>query len=266
LEGELRWAATNRLFFDLNFSLTQSRVGNTAQVDTRNPTAGNPNTLLIKDGYLSSTNAANCVLYYTGSNFAADFATLQAASRGLFYAPPGGTGALAASGIAHAAYGSCYASANAADPFYSLSLNNPSLASLLAATNFTQGNAAIGGTLTGVPRNLKGNWLGNTSPASISFGTQYVWGLGEGFNLTGRVDVYWRAAMYSRIFNDGADRIPAMSIANLSLTLTAPDGAGRWRFSSRTWATKRGSMAITCPAPRRAFTRAFSIPTRAFTA
>jgi outer membrane receptor protein involved in Fe transport len=224
LEGEFRWAATSRLSFNLSLDVTQSRVGNTAQVDTRNPTAGNANTLLIKDGYLSSTNAANCVLYYNGSNFAGDFATLQAASQGLFYAPSGGTEALRGSGVAHAAYGSCYASTNAADPFYALSLNSPALTGLLSATNFAKANAAIGGTLTGVPRNLKGNMLGNTAPAAISFGTQYTWPLGDGFDLTGRVDLYWRAAMYARIFNDGADRIPSMSVANLTFTLSGPDG------------------------------------------
>ena len=225
VEGELRWAASERLSFNFNLDVTDSRVGNTAQVDTRNPTAGNPNTLLVKDGNLTSTNAANCVLYYQGSNFAADFAALQAASQGLFYAPPGGTGALAASGIAHTAYGSCYAATNPADPFYALSLNNPQMAALLAATNFAQSDPASGGTLTGVPRNLKGNWLGNTPPAALSFGAQYAHPLSGGFALTARADVYWRARMYGRIFNDGADRIEGYSIANLMLTLTPPSGA-----------------------------------------
>jgi iron complex outermembrane receptor protein len=225
VEGELRWAATDRLTFNLNLDWIDSRVGNTAQIDTRNPTAGNPNTLLIKDGNLSSTNAGNCVLYYNGSNFAADFATLQAASQGLFYAPPGGAGALAASGIANSAYGSCYASTNATDTFYALSLNNPQLAALLTATNFAQSNPSIGGTLTGVPRNLKGNWLGNTPPAALSFGAQYEQPLDGGFALTGRADFYWRAQMYGRIFNDGADRMAGYSMANLIVTLTPPSGS-----------------------------------------
>ena len=225
VEGELRWAATDRLSFNLNLDWIDSRVGNTAQIDTRNPTAGQPNTLLIKDGNLTSTNAANCVLYYNGSNFNADFATLQAASQGLFYAPPGGTDALAASGVARTAYGSCYASTDTANSFYALSLNNPQLAGLLAATNFSQTNPAIGGTLTGVARNLKGNWLGNTPPASLSFGTEYTHPLDGGFAVSARADVYWRAQMYGRIFNDGADRIAGYSMANLILTLKPPSGA-----------------------------------------
>lgn len=226
LEAEFRYAASARWQFNLGLSLTESHVGNTMQVDTRNPTGGNANTLLIKDSNLTSTNAANCVLYYSGGNFASDFATLSAGSGGLFFAPPGGTGALAGSGIAHTAYGSCYAATSAADPFYALSVNSPALASLLAATHFATANPAIGGTLTGVPRNLKGNALGNTPPAAITLGGQYTQPL-DGFALTGRVEWYWRGAMYGRIFDDGADRIPSYSVANLMLTLK-PDSGNWW--------------------------------------
>jgi outer membrane receptor protein involved in Fe transport len=228
LEGELRWKpAASRWQFNLGLDVTQSHVGNTMQVDTRNPTGGNANTLLLKDANLTTTNAGNCVLYYGGSNFAGDFANLQALSGGLFFAPPGGTDALKGAGIAHAAYGTCYAGTSAGDPFYGLSLNSPQLQALLAATHFATANPAIGGTLTGVPRNLKGNMLGNTAPASISFGGQYSQPLDGGFTLTGRMEWYWRASMYGRIFNDGADRIPAFSVANLLVILTPP-GGGWW--------------------------------------
>jgi outer membrane receptor protein involved in Fe transport len=222
LEGEFRWHPTARWSFNLAADVTQSRVGNTLQVDTRNPTGGAANTLLLKDANLTTTNAGNCVLYYGGSNFAADFANLQALSGGLFFAPPGGTEALKGSGIAHTAFGSCYAGTNPADSFYGLSLNNPQLQALLAATHFATANPAIGGTLTGVPRNLKGNMLGNTAPASVSFGAQYSQPLDGGFTLTARTEWYWRASMYGRVFNDGADRLPAFHIANVMLTLTPP--------------------------------------------
>jgi outer membrane receptor protein involved in Fe transport len=227
LEAEFRWQPDSRWAFNLAFDLTESRIGNTMQVDTRNPTGGAANTLLLKDANLTTTNAGNCVLYYGGSNFAADFANLQALSGGLFFAPPGGTEALKGSGIAHSAYGTCYASTSPADPFYALSLSNPQMQALLAATHFATTNRAIGGTLTGVPRNLRGNMLGNTAPAAITFGTEYRQPLADGFTLTGRMEWYWRAPMYGRIFNDGADRIPGFHIANLFLTLTPPSG-GWW--------------------------------------
>ena len=230
LEGEFRWRPDTRWSFNLNLALTESRIGDTMQVDTRNLTAGAANTLLIKDANLTTTNAGNCVLYYGGSNFAGDFAALQSLSGGLFFAPPGGTNALSGSGIAHAAYGTCYAGTSSSDPFYGLSLNSPQLQALLAATHFATSNAAIGGTLTGVPRNLRGNMLGNTAPATVSFGAQYSLPLDSGFTLTGRAEWYWRAAMYGRIFNDGADRLPAFHLANLFLTLTPPSGG--WQLEA----------------------------------
>jgi hypothetical protein len=207
----------------LNAAVTDSSLGNSSAVDTRNPTGGNPNTLLVKDGTLSPTQAENCVLYYTGNNFAADFGALQALSQGLFYAPPGGASALAGAGVAHAAYGSCYAGTSAADPFYALSVNNPAIAGLLAGTHFATGNPAIGGTLTGVPVSLKGRRLALVSPGSISFGAQYVQPLDGGYALVGHVDWYWQAAMFGQIFNDPADRIASYGVGNLQLTLQAPD-------------------------------------------
>ena len=223
LEAEFKIAATDRLEFNLNGALISSSIGDSSALNTRNPTGGAANTLLIKDGTLSPTNASNCVLYYSGSNFGADFAALQSLSQGLFMAPPGGSSALAAAGVANAAYGSCYGGTSAADPFYALSLNNPGIAALLAGTNFSQSNPAIRGTLTGVPVNLKGKRLPLVSSGSIGFGTQYTQPLDSGFALTGRIDWYWQAAMFGQIFNGSADRIPAYGVGNAQFTLASPD-------------------------------------------
>jgi outer membrane receptor protein involved in Fe transport len=223
LEAEFKIAASERLSFNLNAALTNSALGNSYAVDTRNPTGGNPNTLLIKDGTLSPTQAENCVLYYNGSNFGADFAALQSLSQGLFYAPPGGSSALAGAGVAHSAYGTCYGGSSAADPFYALSVKNPAIAGLLAGTHFSTSNPAINGTLTGVPVSLKGRRLALVSPGSISFGAQYAQPLEGGYSLVGRADWYWQAAMFGQIFNDPADRIPAYGVGNLQLTLVAPE-------------------------------------------
>ncbi len=223
IEAEFKIAASERLEFSLNGDITNSAIGNSTAIDTRNPTGGYGNALLIKDGTLSPTNAGNCVLYYNGSNFAGDFAALQSASQGLFYAPPGGQAALAGAGVAHAAYGTCYGGTSAADPFYALSLNNPSIAALLAGTHFSQSNSAINGTLTGVPVSLKGRHLSLVSPGSISVGAQYTQPLDGGFALIGRLDWYWQAAMFGQIFNDPADRINAYGVGNMQFTLAAPD-------------------------------------------
>ena len=217
LEGEFLWAPDDHWQFSMNADWTQSRIGNTAQIDTRNPTAGDPNALLIKDGTLSATNAQNCVLYYSGSNFAVDYAILSANSQGIFFAPPGGTSALSKYGIAHASYGICTANElNDTDPGH--------LGQLLAATHFATSNGT-NGTLTGETVNIHGNELANTPPYSLSFGAQYSTPVGGGYNLVSRVDYFWEAPMFGRIFNGPADAIPSYGVMNALITLNAPDNA-----------------------------------------
>jgi outer membrane receptor protein involved in Fe transport len=210
LEGEFLWAPDDHWQFNLNTDWTQSRIGRTSQIDTRNPTGGDPNALLIKDGTLSATNAQNCVIYYTGpaGGFDAAFATLSAVSNGVFFAPPGGTSALAQYGIAHSAYGVCTGSV---------------LESLEPLGFSTSDPAYPGSTPTGVPVNIQGNQLANTPPYSLSVGAQYSLDVGSGYNLVSRLDYYWQAPMWGRIFNGPADRIKSWSVANALVTLNFPD-------------------------------------------
>jgi hypothetical protein len=208
----------------------RSSIGDSYALDARNPTGGLSNALLIKDATVSRTAANNCVLYYAGSAFGADFARLQAASGGVFFAPPGGTGALAGQGIANSAYGSCYRGTNTADPLYGLSLENPQMAALLRATNFLLKDALTGAGTLGVPSSLKGNMLPGVPPISINLGMQYELPLSYGYKITGRMDWYWRSQMYGRIFNDGADRIAGYVSGNLSVMM-APE-QGNWSLQA----------------------------------
>ncbi|MEI9991778.1 MAG: TonB-dependent receptor [Rhizomicrobium sp.] len=214
VEGEFVWAPPQvpGLQFNLNTSWTETKLGQGGQIDPRNPTGGLPNALLIKDGTLSSTNAQNCVLYYSGSNFASDFATLSALSGGIFFAPPGGTSALAGAGVQHAAFGIC-----------TPSVLNGALAPALAFTNFSTQGTTASQQLAGAAVNLQGNQLANTPPWSLSFGMQYGTDVGAGYTFVGRFDYYWQAAMWGRIFNDPADRIRNFGTANLQFTLNSPD-------------------------------------------
>ncbi len=217
LEGEFLYAPDDHWQFNLNADWTQSRIGNTAQIDTRNPTGGDPNALLIKDGTLSATNAQNCVIYYTGpaGGFDTAYTILKNLPvgnplHGIFYEPPGGQTSLSQYGIAHTTYGVCTTAA----------LN------ALAPLGFSTSDPAYpGSSTTGVPVNIQGNRLGNTAPYSISLGAQYTAPVGGGFNLTSRVDYFWQAQMFSRIFNGPADVIPSYGVMNALITLNAPDNA-----------------------------------------
>jgi outer membrane receptor protein involved in Fe transport len=227
-EGEFLWAPSDSWQFDLNLSSTQDSIAHTFQVDTRNLTGGDPNALLIKDAVLGTKIAQNCVLYYTGSNFASDFATLSTLSSGLFFAPPGGTSALSSYGIAHTAYGSCHSETDPTSATYAASVNNPSLAGLLAFTHFSQTDPSNPAhtSLQGTATDLHGNHLQNTPDSTISIGGQYTQAVGGGYKLVFRGDYYWQAQMWGRIFNTSADKIKSWDVANALITLNTPDD--RW--------------------------------------
>jgi iron complex outermembrane receptor protein len=229
LEGEFLWAPTDRWQFDLNAGWTESKIGKTAQIDTRNPGGGLDYAVVIKDATLTTTNSQNCVLYHNGTNgtglgLDADFAFLSGFPGSPFFAPPGGVNGLASSGVPNVGYGVCNAGV----------LNKISDAFLLPhgtlPFGFTESDAATGGSLTGVPVQLDGNQLANTPPYTISFGAQYTMPVGGGFNLVSRGDFYWQAASWGRIFNDPADRMRSYSVANALFTLNAPDNA--WYVSA----------------------------------
>jgi outer membrane receptor protein involved in Fe transport len=216
LEGEFLYAPDDHWQFNLNADWTQSSIGDTAQIDTRNPTGGDPNALLIKDGTLSSTNAQNCVIYYTGpaGGFNASYAALSNPAGplgGVFFQPPGGQAALAKYGIAHTTYGVCTQTVLQQLGAFGFSTSDPNYA---------------GSTTTGVPVNIQGNQLANTPPYSISIGGQYSTSVGGGYNLVSRVDYFWQAAMWGRIFDGPADAIPSYGVMNALITLNAPDN--RW--------------------------------------
>ena len=225
LEGEFVWAPTDRWQFNLDMGWTQSKVGDTAQVDTRNPGAGLSYGLVVKDATLTTTNAQNCVLYDNGpggtGNVAADFATLNLFTGGLFFAPPGGLNGLSASGVPNAAYGTCNSSILASIPGAIVEPDGR----IDLPGGFTTADPATGGTLTGVPVNLDGKQLADTPPYTISFGAQYTTPVGGGFNLVSRMDYYWQAASWGRIFNDPADKIKSYGVMNALFTLNAPENA-----------------------------------------
>ncbi len=228
-EGEFQWAPTDRWQFDMNMSWTQSKVGNTAQIDTRNPGGGLDYAVVVKDATLTTTNSQNCVLYHNGTggtgNLDADFQTLDLFSGGLFFAPPGGLNGLASSGVPNAAYGTCNLAILASLPGATVGANNV----VNLPGGFTTADPKTGGSLTGVPVNLDGNQLANTPPYTLSFGAQYTAPVGGGYNLTSRADFYWQAASWGRIFNDPADRIKSYSVMNALFTLNAPDN--QWYVS-----------------------------------
>jgi iron complex outermembrane recepter protein len=190
-EGNLLWVPSDRWQFGFNVAAEQMDVRG-AEVDPRNPTAGDPNTLLVKDDSISADTGSNCVLYYTGA-----FPGLPAG----FTAPAAGIHALASQGIANVAFGHCGGAAPAGYSF----------------TNPATGLPGGGGVLT----NLDGNELQNTPSLSLSLNGQYTQPLSHDYNLVARVDYHWQSHMWGRIFEDGADYIKSGDVMNASLQLNS---------------------------------------------
>jgi outer membrane receptor protein involved in Fe transport len=198
-EGSLVWQATDRLQLGVNAAHEESDIQNSSQVDERNPTDGDPNTILIKSTNITDgTVGQNCVAYFTGA--------FPGITAGLV-APPGGQSALAPYGVAHAAFGDCPTSAaSAAPPGYSWV--NPT----------THLFAPLG-----VAANLDGHELQNTPALSLNFNAQYTQPLPGDFALVGRVDAHWQAHFWTSIFEDGADAAGDEYTVDASLQLNSPD-------------------------------------------
>jgi len=199
LEGEFIWQATDQLQFGLNLANTHTAIGNSSSIDPRNPSDGYARALLVKDDTISPTTGENCVLYYTS-------ATPGSLPPG-FIAPPGGVGALAKYGIPYVAYGSC----------------NPSQ---VLPAGFSETDPAVGGTFAGIPVDLNNRDLQNTPANTISVNGQYTFPLQNDYNIVARVDYYWQAHMWGRIFDGPADAIKSWDVVNAQVTLNAPES--RW--------------------------------------
>ena len=145
-EGEFLWAPDDHWQFNLSTANTHSDIGNSSVVDTRDPTGGNPNVLLVKDlegGY-------NCVISVVGGTPLSGVA--QANLPNLVQIPR------TVPGLANpAGYGTCAADANGHPTF-------------LAGTPLA-GLAPLYVVSSGVAKNLKGNKFQN-SPSWTSLGAR----------------------------------------------------------------------------------------------
>lgn len=224
VEGEFIYAPDSHWMFNLNFGFTHSAIGsgNDLQVDTRNPTHGAPNAMVLKD-----FQGSNCIIQ-DGSGAPVTVAGMNLLASGIglgantFVAPPA---ALPGSVAASSAFINGSGSGTSG-------LSCATLGSALAAMNTSEGqhfvlnySPATGtfNTPGGIPVSVKGNEMPNTPPINVSFGAQYTFDFDGGYTLVPRVDYYWKSRMYSTIFNTAEDKIDAWGEMNAQIQLNAPD-------------------------------------------
>ena len=216
VEGELLWAPTTNWQFNLNFGHTDSSIGNVGLIDQRNPTGGRSDVVLIKDDILGDSIGQNCVLYMLpGTTQTPD---QIAGLAPFFFAPPGGASALAGHGVAHANYGWCRTVPSSVLP------GGMSWDDYLAANGYSRTDPTNPANKSdGVHVPLSGNQLQNAPPWNISIGAQYKFDLDGGYSITPRVDFYWQADMWGRIFNAASDKIKSWENTNAQITFSAPN-------------------------------------------
>jgi len=77
--------------------------------------------------------------------------------------------------------------------------------------------------LPGIPAQLGGKELPNSPKWTVSLGAQYSWEIAEGWTATPRVDFYYQASSYSRVYNRISDRLDSYTNTNVTFDLTNRD-------------------------------------------
>ncbi len=198
--------------FNLSASYLHTKIKNFSLVDTRDPSNGRSDVVIIKD----AGSAANCVVQPTGAITGQQFMT--AIGSGGSLVPVTGTKTVGA-------VSSCSAllAAIATPP-----------AALAAAFGVAPGNPlpfAFSKSLSGAPlalpsgvaADLSGNKLPQAPAWKFSAGAQYDHEFNGGMSLVTRLDLTYTGEYFSRSFNKPIDKIKGYEIVNASMTLNGPE-------------------------------------------
>lgn len=193
-EMEALWEPVRNLRINANLGWLRTRLKDTSALDLMDLTQGDAGYVTLKNG----STFANCIAP------TAQVAQLQAAiNAGLLpaIAMVGAPGA-AGIGICQGAFSSDGPGGAADGPLSGLVTINP---------------------LAGIPDQLGGNNLPNSPEWTVSLGAQYTWELDGGWGVTPRVDFYYQAGSFARVYNRISDRLDSYTNTNLSLNIDNED-------------------------------------------
>ncbi|WP_328804906.1 TonB-dependent receptor [Parasphingopyxis marina] len=200
--------------FNISASTLSTSIGNTQLVDTRDPSGGRSDTVIIKD----LSNGANCaVIPQAVGNAAGANAFVNAINANALglqpTVPVPGTNTTGAYSICS------ILQAGAAGQIAAV---NPALAALQPLLD-SFGAFSIA---DGVPVDLSGNELPLAPDYKITVGGQYTADFDNGMSLVLRADYSLTGQQYARSFNRAVDRIETFGIANAQVQLNGADD--RW--------------------------------------
>ncbi|HEU0043670.1 TonB-dependent receptor [Sphingomonas sp.] len=210
---------------NLSASYLKSKIKDFSLVDTRDPSGGRSDTVIIKD----LTNASNCVLRSTQGSAAAANTFVNVVNGALGLA---GTRAVAGTNTTGAISICSTLASLAAGQVPATNALFPLQQGLRAAFGVPTGalpfafNTNAAGVATGlpdgIPVDLTGNQLPNAPMYKFTVGFQHTLPIGE-FNLVTRADLNYTGEYFSRSFNRNIDRIKGYEVVNISVQLNAPD-------------------------------------------
>ena len=187
LELETIWSPIDGLRLNMQIGYLDTAIADgTSSIDTFNRTQSNPLLTLVK-----SSAASNCVV-----------STLHAAS------------ALGTSTFLN-------------NPFALLGVCTPTTfgpgntgVALIPGGPLSVGRNAFGGLVSdGVVADISGNELPNAPNWTFSFGAQYKWEVGGGWEATLRGDYYRQTDSYARIWNSGPDELEGWENVNATFVV-----------------------------------------------
>ena len=210
---------------NLSASYLKSKIKDLSLVDTRDPSGGRTDTVIIKD----LTQAFNCVLRSTAGSAAAANAFVNTVNGALGLA---GTRAVQGTNTTGAISVCSTLATLAAGQVPATNALFPLQQGLRLAFGVPTGplpfafNTNAAGVATGLPDgnpvDLAGNQLPNAPMYKFSAGFQHTLPVGT-FNLVTRADLNYTGEYFSRSFNRNIDRVRGYEVVNVSVQLNAPD-------------------------------------------
>jgi iron complex outermembrane recepter protein len=217
------------LQFNANFSYLHTALKDLSLTDSRDPSAGRSDTVIIKD----VTNAANCVVTPTaGGTGAQANAFVNTVNAAVFggaglkgVTPIGGTNTTGAFSVCNTlatltqnpnAFG-----AGLGGLLHAVTGTAPGTSLPFAYTVLGNGAVALP---DGVSKNLTGNQLAQSPEFKFSIGGQYNFDLSQSMSGFFRLDYNFTGNQYARNYNDYADRIAAYGVLDAQIQLNGGNG------------------------------------------
>ena len=210
---------------NLSASYLKTKIKDFGLVDTRDPSGGRADVVIIKD----LTNASNCVVQSTTGSAAAANTFVNTVNGALGLAGTRavqGTNTTGAISICSTLASLAAGQVPATNALFPLQAGLRAIfATPTGALPFVY-NTNSSGVATGLPDGiavpLDGNQLPNAPTYKFTAGAQHTLELGA-FTLVSRADLNYTGEYFARSFNRSIDKVKGYEVVNVSVQLNAPD-------------------------------------------